>query len=201
MMTIRCILLDFGNVVAFFDHRKACQQLAALSSVSTTADDVYDAIFERGLEVDYDTGRISTASFLSVLRTTFHLEATDAEIGRAWSDIFIANDAVVAAIPAMKDRGLRLVLASNTNALHHDWFSREFADTLALLDAQVLSHRVGSRKPERAFFEACLNAAECPASACLYLDDREEFVAAGRHLGLNGLVYTPSLDLLHRDVL
>ena len=67
-MTTRCVLVDFGNVIAFFDHRKACRQLAALSSVQVEVDAVYAAIFQTSLEADYDTGRISTRQFLDALR-------------------------------------------------------------------------------------------------------------------------------------
>jgi FMN phosphatase YigB (HAD superfamily) len=114
-LRIRCVLVDFGNVIGFFDHRKACRHLAALSS--------------------------------------------------------------------------------EPNELHYDWFSRLFADTLSLFDAQVLSYRVGSRKPDRPFFEACLAAAACPAPSCVYVDDRADFVAAGRELGLQALVDSPAVDV------
>ena len=179
-MSIRCVLVDFGNVIAFFDHWKACRQLAALSSDAIGADELYAAIFDTPVEADYDTGRVSTRQFLDALRSSVRSDATDAELGRAWSDIYTPNDAMAAPLERLKARGLRLVLASNTNELHHQWFSRVFADTLSVFDAQVLSYRVGSRKPDRTFFEACLAAAACPASSCLYVDDRADFVAAGR---------------------
>ena len=195
-MTTRSVLLDFGNVIAFFDHRKACRQLAELSTAAMTADDIYMAIFNTSLEEAYDTGRMSTPAFLDALRTTLQLQADDDEIARAWCDIFTPNDAMAEAVPALKARGLRLVLASNTNALHYGWFGREFADTLSLLDAQVLSYQVGCRKPDPQFFRACLTAAGCPVAECLYVDDREDLVVAGHKLGLHGLVYTPAVDVL-----
>ena len=52
-MTTRCVLVDFGNVIAFFDHRKACRQLAALSSVQVEVNAVYAEIFQTSLEADY----------------------------------------------------------------------------------------------------------------------------------------------------
>jgi hypothetical protein len=109
-MTTRCVLLDFGNVIAFFDHRKACRQLAELSSPALDADYLYRAIFESGLETGNDTGRISSAEFIGWLRRAFSLTGTDAQIGRAWSDIFVPNDAMAATIRDLKGRGLRLVL-------------------------------------------------------------------------------------------
>ena len=161
-MIIRCVLVDFGNVIAFFDHRKACRELAALSSVPLAIDEVYASIFETPLEADYDAGRVSTSQFLDAVRRALRLEATDIEIGRAWSDIYTANETMATTIRALKARGLGLVLASNTNELHYDWFGRLFAETLSLFDAHVLSYQVGSRKPERPFFEACLTRCRVP---------------------------------------
>lgn len=195
-MTTRCVLLDFGNVIAFFDHHKACRQLAELSTTGLDAEHIYHTIFETGLETGYDTGRLSTPDFLDRLRQAFDLRGDDREIGHAWSDIFAPNDAMAAAMRELKSRGLRLVLASNTNELHHEQFAREFADVLAPLDAQILSYRVGSRKPEPAFYAACIDASGCAPAECLYVDDRADFISVGRELGLPGVVYTPSVDVL-----
>lgn len=74
---------------------------------------------------------------------------------RAWCDIFTPNPAIEELIVREKDRGTRLVLASNTNELHYQWFSRVFARVLKLFDEQVLSFRVGARKPDVRFFEEC----------------------------------------------
>lgn len=195
-MTTRCVLLDFGNVIAFFDHHKACRQLAELSRAGLDAQQIYHAIFESGLETGYDTGRLSTPQFIDRLRQAFDLRGSDREIGHAWSDIFSPNDAMAAAMRTLKARGLRLVLASNTNQLHHQQFAHEFADLLTTLDAQVLSYEIGSRKPERAFYTACVEAARCMPAECLYVDDRADFISAARELGLPGVIYTPAVDVI-----
>jgi glucose-1-phosphatase len=194
-VTLRAVVFDFGNVVAFFDHRVACRQLAELSQGAMHPDAIYATVFGGGLEADYDCGRCSTAEFLDRVRRTLHLDAPDAAIARAWSDMFRPNDAVASVIAALKTRGIRLVLGSNTNALHHDWFARQFADTLTAFDAQILSYQIGCRKPDRRFYEACIAAAGCTAAECAYVDDRADLIAAGRALGLLSIVYTPDLDL------
>jgi hypothetical protein len=37
----RCLIFDFGNVIAFFDHAKAARQLAALGRTPRDPHDVY----------------------------------------------------------------------------------------------------------------------------------------------------------------
>jgi putative hydrolase of the HAD superfamily len=189
----RCILFDFGNVIALFDHMIACQQLASLSRSPSDAADVYDRIFKTSLEEDYDCGRVSTAAFIERLRQELRLEASDDEIARAWCDIFTPNPAIEEVIVREKQRGTRLVLASNTNELHYQWFSRAFESVLQLFDEQVLSFRVGARKPDVRFFDACIRVSGRAADQIIYLDDRSDYVAAASALGMQAFVYDPAL--------
>src|SRR5262245_22558828 len=90
----RCIVFDFGNVIALFDHMVACQQLASLSQQPRNPADVYERIFKTSLEEDYDCGRMSTAAFIERLRRELQIDASDDEIARAWCDIFTPNPAI-----------------------------------------------------------------------------------------------------------
>jgi len=84
------------------------------------------------------------------------------------------------------------VLASNTNELHFEWFSRQFEPVLRLFDELVLSFRVGARKPAVQFFNACIRASGLTADQIVYIDDRHDYVAAGRALGMQAFVYDPA---------
>ena len=188
----RCIVFDFGNVIALFDHMIACRRLASLSRQALDPQDVYERIFNTTLEEDYDCGRLSTATFIERLRRDLQLEASDEAIARAWCDIFTPNPAIEEVIVREKGRGTRLVLASNTNELHFEWFSRQFEPVLRLFDELVLSFRVGARKPAVQFFNACIRASGLTADQIVYIDDRHDYVAAGRALGMQAFVYDPA---------
>jgi glucose-1-phosphatase len=188
----RCVVFDFGNVIALFDHMVACRQLASLSRLPSDPADVYERIFKTSLEEDYDCGRVSTAAFIERLRQDLHLDASDDEIARAWCDIFTPNPAIDELIVREKQRGTRLVLGSNTNELHYQWFSRVFERVLQLFDEQVLSFRVGARKPDVRFFEACIRASGRAADQIIYLDDRPDYVATASALGIRAFIYDPA---------
>jgi FMN phosphatase YigB (HAD superfamily) len=191
-MTPRCIAFDFGNVIAFFDHMIACRRLASLSRPALDAQDVYERVFNTTLEEDYDCGRLSSAAFIDRLRRDLTLDASDEAIAEAWCDIYTPNPVIQELIIEEKRRGTRLVLASNTNELHYQWFSRQFEPVLRLFDELVLSFKVGARKPANAFFEACIRAADRTPDGIIYIDDRRDYVAAGRALGLLAFVYDPA---------
>ena len=193
---MKALVLDFGNVIAFFDHRRACRRLAALSTARLSEEDVYRRVFESPLEPEVDRGRIGPPEFLNLLREHLELDAPDEAIVRAWCDIFQPNDHLIGQLPRLGRMAGRLVLASNTNALHFQWIAREFAGPLAGFHALVLSHEVGLRKPDAAFFSRCASEAGVPSAECVFVDDVPAFVEAARACGMRGIVYERGLDLV-----
>jgi FMN phosphatase YigB (HAD superfamily) len=183
------LILDLGNVLAFFDHRRACRQIAALGRPGTTEDAVFDLLFHQPLERQYDTGEITTTAFIGGLRSAFGITAKDDAIAEAWVEIFEPNDDLTVQLPEIKAVVKALVLASNTNELHFNRVTRLMPDVMALFDATVLSFRVGVRKPSARFFERAIAATGGPAADCVYVDDRPDFVTAAAALGMRGCVY------------
>lgn len=197
-MSITTIVFDFGNVLGFFSHRKAAEQLAEYSPLS--ADDILKHYLDSDLEDDFESGRMSLAEFRSVVRQRCHVTCSDGQLDRAIADMFTPNDEVCALVPALKPR-YRLLLLSNTNELHAVHFRRQFAETLAHFDALVLSHEVGLRKPCADIYAHCHKIAGSTPRQCLFIDDMQANIEAAAACGWQGIVYHRGLDLcreLHR---
>jgi putative hydrolase of the HAD superfamily len=193
---MKALIFDLGNVIAFFDHRRASRQLAALSKTPIEESVVYQAIFGTSLECDFDCGRMTTPEFLERLKVVLGIQSADADMAAAWCDIFRPNDEVIALLPRLKKCGVRLVLASNTNELHFQWIASHFAEPLACFDDLVLSYQIGSRKPALPFLQKCVEVARLTPDHCIYIDDRPEFVDIARSMGMTGIVYGPGVNLL-----
>src|SRR4051794_23587404 len=167
-MDITTVVFDFGNVVGFFSHRRAAEQVAAYSAMSAEAIHAY--LFGGRLEDDYESGRLSTPVYLGLVRERCRLSCTDAQLRVALADIFWPNDEVCALVPLLAPR-YRLVLLSNTNELHADQFRAQFASTLRHFDALVLSHDVGLRKPDPRLYAECRRRAGARSPAeCVFVD-------------------------------
>jgi putative hydrolase of the HAD superfamily len=192
---VNTLVFDFGNVVGYFDHRRASRRLADLSGVPAEA--VHAFLFGGTLEDDYEAGRLSTAEFLLRVRAVCRLGCSDEVLAAAYADIFWPNEDVCALLPRLKRR-YRLLLASNTNDLHARHFRRQFADSLRHFDALALSHEVGARKPQAAFFEYCQRLARCAPDECLFIDDLPANVAGAQACGWKGIVYRDVADLRQR---
>lgn len=190
------LIFDFGNVVAFFDYRKACEALGQRLGISGAA--LLERLRAAGfspLVQSYERGEMTSDAFAAGVCSRAGLELAHHEFASAWSDIFWLNEPVAQLVGELKRSGYPLVLGSNTNELHAAHFRRRFAEALAAFDRLVLSFEIGHIKPSAAFYHACAEAAGASPGECVFIDDLEENVAGARAAGLHGVVYldTPSL--------
>jgi epoxide hydrolase-like predicted phosphatase len=194
-MSVRVIVFDFGNVIGFFDRRRAAQQLAAHGPPGVLLDDLMRFIFFTDLEPAFESGRVTGSHLLEQLRKEFGLVGTDEQLGVAHADMFTPNKAVCDLIPRLAGR-YKLALLSNTNELHYRQFRGQFADVLDRFDRLFVSHEMGLRKPDPSIYRHVSDWANVPPSECLFIDDLPENVAAARACGWQAIVYRPENDLV-----
>lgn len=180
----RALLVDLGKVLVGFDHQVTCDRLAEATGVP--ADRLRTVLFGE-LEAAFDRGHLAPTAFFRACEERAGLpRLPDAAWRAAWRDIFVPLPEAIDALSRVRP-GVRRILVSNTNELHWEGVLRVF-DPDGLLDALVLSFRVGAVKPEPAFWEAALYAAGCEPRDCLYADDRRELVVAAAGRGIPGFV-------------
>lgn len=192
---LKAIVFDFGNVLAGIDYRRALAKLTRHTDLSAEA--IVGAVVGKTLEDDYETGRITTAEFLTQIHSACRLRCTKNELADAFVDIFVQDPDVCSLVSRLKGR-YKLLLGSNTNDLHAAVFKRIFAETLAHFDALVLSHEIGVRKPLAAFFQHCQKLAGCAPKECLFIDDLPINVAGAEACGWKGIVFRGIDDLRDR---
>jgi putative hydrolase of the HAD superfamily len=183
---MRTIILDFGNVVGFFDHRLVTRRLRPWGEFDP--DEFHARIFGGEVEDAYEAGRMTSAEFLGYLREQGRLTCDDDVLTACYNDIFWPNPEVAELVPRLRPR-YQLLLASNTTPLHSERFREQFAGTLGHFHSLVLSHDVGARKPTAVFYEECIRRSECPAADCVFIDDLPANVEGAVACGLVGLVY------------
>src|SRR6478609_5803678 len=89
LKTPKLIYFDLGNVLLFFDHKKACRQLGALAGVEEQA--IYEAVFKTDLNFRCDAGEVGKEEFCRLFRERFPCDASDEALIRASADIFHVN--------------------------------------------------------------------------------------------------------------
>ncbi len=193
-MSIQAVVFDFGNVLGFFSHRRAAEQLARYAPPNVTVEDLLTFVSDADQEHAYEEGRLSTAEILARLRRRFDVHGEDEQLELAIADMFTPNEPVCSLIPLLHGR-YRLLLLSNTNDIHYRFYRKQYASTLDLFDALIVSHEVGIRKPDARIYHHTQARAGCPAEQCLFVDDMPVNIAAARACGWQGIVYRKGDDL------
>ena len=118
-----------------------------------------------------------------VMRKSFAAQGVDLQDDdlrvfiRASHDVWASHYSLAASshalLEALRARGLRLALVSNTAS--PDWLLRPVLERQGLverLDAVVLSSEVGKRKPHPAIFERALDEVGCAPDQAIFVGDR-----------------------------
>jgi putative hydrolase of the HAD superfamily len=82
----------------------------------------------------------------------------------------------------------RLVLLSNTNAIHFDMIRKTYP-ILRHFDELVLSYEVKAMKPHPDIYRAAIAKAGCRPEECFYTDDIAEYVEGARRMGIDAVQF------------
>ncbi len=167
------ILFDLGNVLVSLrpvEHGAAmCPALATQQS--------------HALVVGYECGRIPTSEFVARAPHELGLHLTTEQFRvRFQSIIGDWYPQTAPLLTALRSR-YRLGCLSNTNPLHIEALEAR-GPHLALLHDCFFSHTIGYMKPAPAAYQHVLSAWQVAPARILFVDDRDENVAAALELGL-----------------
>lgn len=186
---IRNLIFDFGGVLIHIDYQATVDAFAQLHMDAHGA--FYSQQTQSTLFDAYETGKISTQQFINGLLGHLPPGTSPNAVVAAWNKMIL--DVPVYSIELLQDlrqKGYRLFMLSNTNALHLELALRRWArvsDQLPndLFDKVYVSHEMGLRKPDPEIFmrvcrEQGLNSAET-----LFIDDSVQHIAGARKAGLH----------------
>ncbi|MBI2823585.1 MAG: HAD family phosphatase [Planctomycetia bacterium] len=193
------IYFDLGNVLLFFDHALACRQMAAVAGLTETQ--VRDVVFDRGLQLRYETGEISTRQFYDTFCERTHSRPDYDALVHAAGAIFSMNASILPVVAHLRGAGHRLGLLSNTCEAH--WAEASggrFTLIPDLFEAVTLSFRVGAVKPDARIFQAAAEQARVPPREIFFVDDTPGHVAAAHDFGFDAVPYTTTPALVRELV-
>jgi putative hydrolase of the HAD superfamily len=146
---------------------------------------------------EYETGQLSDEAFLEALAATYRLQASKAELRKAWNALLLDIPAARIELLRHLERSHRLFLLSNTNPLHfkeveHILEAATGVARLSDLFEQVhLSYEMGLAKPEAEIYQEVLRLNGLKAEESLFIDDSPANIAAAAALGIHTLLVQP----------
>ncbi len=183
------VYFDLGNVLVSFDPEKSCRNVSERFSVA--ADHARAAVYESGLQVQFESGKLSPSEFAALIRRGLgrgEHEMPTEQVLDAISDMFTPIESMSSVLAKVRHSGRRVGLLSNTCHAHWDWIVRQrYAVTEFEFDVTVLSYEVGSMKPNHLIYQAAEKASGVAVQRILFLDDKQENVDAARECGWNAV--------------
>ncbi len=182
---ITAALVDIGNVILNLDFYGPLTKLVPESRADPEGR--VNFLLERKDELE--TGRMSAEKFFEWASKRLEFEGSQEEFLAAWNDIFEPNLPMWETLRDLKRRGLKLILFSNTNTPHAEFFLKEYAEIFDLFEGQVFSQLVGAAKPDPAFYHHAIQEYSLKPEETLYIDDLPENITTGIQLGFKSWRY------------
>jgi len=185
-------LIDIGRVLLDFDFESSLSRLIPHG----TPDPHARMLLLQERKDDFETGSISMEEYTSWAIETLGSPATPEEFQDAWRHIFTPVPRMWDCVRRLKSLGHRLILFSNTNAIHVPWAYDEF-DIFNEFDGAVISYEIGTIKPHPEIYQYAIDTWQLDPARTIYIDDLTANVATGRQFGFRTWQY----DLHDHDAL
>lgn len=198
---IDTILLDLGGVLIDVHYERTAEEFAALGYGDF--DRLYSKAKQDHLFDGFETGVLSPAQFRDGIRRVLHEALDDATIDRCWNAMLGSIPAQRMELVADLRKHYRVLLLSNTNAIHVPAFTaivaqeNGIADFKGCFDGAYYSCEMGLRKPDAPAYHHVLEQHGAVPERTLFIDDSEQHVIGARNAGL----HAEHLDLHKGDVI
>lgn len=182
---IRTLIFDLGKTLVPFDFDRGFRTIA--QDCPYPPEEIRQRLLGTNLASRFESGQMTPEDFVREVEQVLSLREGH-RFTSAWNEIFLPEPLVPEEALDYLHARYRLLLLSNTNALHFEWLVAQYP-LLRHFDHYVLSFRVGAMKPSPAIFEEALRHAQCAAEECFFTDDIEAYVQAARDLGMHGTAF------------
>lgn len=170
-------LFDIGKVLLDFDFEGTLESLLPAGSSASVLDD-----FLKDKDA-FERGDIAHEAYLAQALGVLGPSVTREEFERAWRAVFTPNLPMWDAVERLAAGGHRLLLFSNTNAIHCPWMLEAY-DVFRHFEAGTYSFEAGCMKPEREIYQRAIADHGLDPGSTRYIDDLPANVETGRALGL-----------------
>lgn len=189
---IKTIVFDLGNVLVPFDFKPAYARLEPLCAYP--AAEIPSRIRPTDLVWRFETGKVPPEQFFEELAVILELKMTYPEFRHLWNSVFLTEPLVPESLVAGLGGRYRLMVLSNTNAIHFPILKENYP-LLRHFDDYVLSYEVGAVKPSAKMFEAAIARAGCGPGECFFTDDIAVNVEAARQHGMDAVQFQSARQL------
>lgn len=187
---IKNIIFDLGGVLLNINPLLSLEEFGRVSGIDQQVLSkrlVNEQIFQK-----FDTGSINPAQFRSELCRIMNIIVADDVIDRAWN--ILIQDFPSSRVKMLQElrKNYRIFLLSNTNAIHFDYYTKEFYEKyrfpmVDLFDQVFVSYEIGIHKPDAGIYTHVLLNTDVKAGETLLIDDTLINIEAAALQGIRGI--------------
>lgn len=179
-------IFDMGNVIIDIDFNRVFAVWSKLSGVplasikkNFTAGEVFKL---------HERGNITDIEFAEEINSELGMSLSFEQFAEGWQAIFIAvRPEVIDIMNKLREQGHRVVVLSNTNRLHQDYWPEHYPEIAASADFLYLSQDLGMRKPDPELFKYVLESEDVEAQNAVFFDDLQINVDLALSVGMNAV--------------
>ena len=186
---IKTVIFDLGKVIIPFDFMRGYQGLGGISGLSVA--EIRSRIAATDLVQRFECGLVEPADFVAQLSAMLDLHISYDQFCQIWSSIFLPDPLIPESLLAGLSRRYRLLLLSNTNAIHFEMLERTYP-LLRHFHEFILSHRVRALKPSPAIYREAIARAGCQPEEIFFTDDIADYVAGAKREGIDAVQFESS---------
>jgi FMN phosphatase YigB (HAD superfamily) len=192
----KAIIFDLGKVLVYFDFKRAYRALENLCPYPAV--EIPKRLATTDLVERFETGLLEPRDFVEQFSRILDLRVDYDHFCRIWSSIFTETLVPESLLEGLAAR-YRLLLLSNTNALHFEMLRQNYGHMLRHFHSLILSYEIRASKPQPEIFQAAVERAGCRSEECFYTDDIFAYVEAARRMGMDAVQFESGKQL-ERDL-
>ncbi len=182
-------IFDLGNVIVDVDFKRV---LGVWSNLSGTPLAVLSERFTMG-EVfqKHECGLISDEDFAHSFSAELGIALSFEQFSAGWQAIFVGlRPEVIEIMKRLRQEGHRVVVLSNTNRLHTNYWPIHYPMVADVSDHLYLSQDLGMRKPNADIYLHVLQTEATEPQDAVFFDDNQDNVTAAMALGIQSVLVT-----------
>lgn len=182
-------IFDLGNVIVDIDFNRVLGTWSDLARVPLAQ---LKQRFTMGEAFhQHERGEISDEAFAKAMCHDLELPLSYEQFAHGWQAVFVAlRPEVIDIMKTLREQGHRVVVLSNTNALHTTFWPDEYPQIYAAADHVYLSQEMGMRKPEARIYQRVLELEGFSAADAVFFDDNADNIEGASRLGITSVLVT-----------
>lgn len=191
---IKNIVYDFGGVLVQYDFMKF---FSTLLGSDAKAKYFLHNVFTEQINAEMDRGVYPPQHFFEQQKRLWpeYHDALNA-FDKRYADIFThETEGMRQSMIELKERGYRLLGLSNWSERVYDVMNK--FDIFDILEDHLISKDVHLLKPDAAIYHSFLNKFALKAEECVFIDDKPENIKGACHMGMYGIVFSNTRQLMH----